>query len=99
MLKCPYYYGDYRLFCSTGRKTKVKSLLIGCCGLYYVRSCPKPSELLRSPRLGRSPSPHLTADEKDFLGRLQNLDWFSNPQVALILQIEAEIAARAEVAA
>jgi hypothetical protein len=89
-MNCPHCDIKFNLFCSTDRRTKVKSLFRGCCGT-YSQPCPEPSRLLRSP--------NLTADERDFLARSQNLDWYSNQQVAVLLQIEAAIATRAKAVA
>lgn len=87
---CPHCQGEFRLNVTSDRHTGIKFLKAGCCDS-PLRRCPSPDELLRSPVL--------TLEERYYLQRLQNLDWFSGQVAAVLLQIEAKVKAAGEVAA
>jgi hypothetical protein len=88
--RCQFCGGDFRLNVVANRQTKVKYLRAGCCDS-PLRTCPNPDELLLAPSL--------TLEERSYLQRLQNLDWFSGQVAAVLLQIEAKVKANGGVAA
>ena len=86
---CQFCGGEFRLNVVACRQTKSKYLKAGCCN-YPLSPCPEPAELLRSASL--------TSSERDYLQRLENLDWFSGKVAAVLLQIEAKVKTSGEVA-
>jgi hypothetical protein len=87
---CQHCGFEFRLNVVSDRRTKTKYLRAGCCDA-PLRPCPDPAELLRSP--------NLTQDEREYLQRLANLDWFSGQVASVLLQIEAKSNVSGEVAA
>ncbi|MBD2527455.1 hypothetical protein [Nostoc sp. FACHB-133] len=81
---------EFRLNVVSDRRTGTKYLRAGCCDT-PLRPCPDPDELMRSA--------HLSQDERDYLQRIANLDWFSGQVAALLLQIEAKVKASGQVSA
>ena len=81
---CQFCGGEFRLNVVACRRTKSKYLRAGCCD-GALRSCPEPAELLRSA--------NLTQDERDYLQRIANLDWFSGKVASVLLQIETKVKA------
>ncbi|MCC5605144.1 hypothetical protein [Nostoc favosum] len=68
---CQFCGGEFRLKVVSDRQTKTKYLRAGCCDS-PLRPCPNVDELLRSA--------NLTQDERDYLQRIANLDWFRDLQ-------------------
>ena len=87
---CQHCGFEFRLNVVSDRRTGTKYLRAGCCNA-PLRPCPDPYELLRSA--------HLSQDERDYLQRIANLDWFSGQVAALLLQIEAKVKASGQVSA
>ncbi|MCC5611065.1 hypothetical protein LC612_31020 [Nostoc sp. CHAB 5834] len=87
---CQFCNGEFRLNVVACRRTKTKYLRTGCCD-GALRPCPEPAELLRSA--------NLTQDEREYLQRITNLDWFSGQVATVLLQIEAKTKASGEVGA
>lgn len=87
---CQHCGFEFRLNVLSDRRTGTKYLRAGCCDA-PLRPCPDPAKLLRSP--------HLSQDERDYLQRIANLDWFSGQVAALLLQIEAKVKASGQVSA
>lgn len=90
MKTCPHCGFEFRLNVVTERQTSTKYLRAGCCDA-PLRECPNPDKLLRSP--------NLTAEERQYLARVDKLGWFSCQAAAVLLQIEAKAQASTEVAA
>ena len=86
---CQHCGFEFRLNVVRDRRTGTKYLRAGCCDA-PLRPCPDPSELLRSA--------NLTQDEREYLQRIANLDWFSGQVATVLLQIEAKVKAFGEVA-
>ncbi|MHC5915871.1 MAG: hypothetical protein ACYTXE_33850 [Nostoc sp.] len=86
---CQFCNGEFRLNVLACRRTKTKYLRTGCCD-GALRPCPEPTELLRSDKL--------TQDERDYLQRIENLDWFSGRVATILLKIEAKVKASGGVA-
>jgi hypothetical protein len=81
MKKCPHCQSEYKLNVVAQRKSKIKALRTGCCDV-FVRWCPNPCELLKTP--------YLTQDERNFLSNVAEMNWFSAKTALLLLQIEAK---------
>ncbi|WP_375449053.1 hypothetical protein [uncultured Nostoc sp.] len=81
---CEYCGGEFRLKVTCDRRTKSRYLRAGCCDS-PLRPCPDPVELMRSP--------NITTNERDYLQRLVDLDWFSGQVASVLLQIELKIKA------
>lgn len=79
---CQHCGFEFRLNVVSDRRTGAKYLRAGCCDA-PLRPCPDPDELLRSA--------HLSQNERDYLQRIANLDWFSGQVAAILLQIEAKV--------
>jgi hypothetical protein len=79
---CQHCGFEFRLNVVSDRRTGRKYLRAGCCDA-PLRPCPNVEELLRSA--------NLTQDEREYLQRLVNLDWFSGQVATVLLQIEAKV--------
>lgn len=89
-MKCPHCGDlDYRYNVINERRIKAKALKTGCCDV-FIRWCPDPELLLQLP--------NITPEQRDYLQRVSNLDWFSGAVAAVLLQIEAKTQASVEVA-
>jgi hypothetical protein len=82
MKLCPDCGFEFHLNVVSDRRTGKKYLRAGCYDV-PLRPCPNPAELLRSP--------NLTQDEREYLKRVVNLDWFSGQMATVLLQIEAKV--------
>lgn len=78
-MKCPHCYAEQSLTVSVDRGTRRKALRASCCDA-FVRWCPDPKNLLKLP--------NLTPDEREFLHRVANLNWFTSRIAANLIQIE-----------
>ncbi|RCJ16879.1 hypothetical protein A6S26_32515 [Nostoc sp. ATCC 43529] len=89
MKLCPDCGFEFHLNVVSDRRTGRKYLRSGCCD-GPLRACPDPCELLREA--------NITQDEREYLQRLANLDWFSGQVAAVLLQIETKAKVSGEVA-
>lgn len=80
----------FRLKVISDRRTRTKYLRADCCDA-PLRPCPEPSELLRSA--------NLSSEERNYLQRIANLDWFTGKVASVLLQIEAKVKTSGEVSA
>jgi hypothetical protein len=90
MTSCQVCGDEFRLNVVSDRHTGIKYLRAGCCD-YPLRPAPKINELLRSPNLSN--------DDRSYLQRVSQLDWFGAQVASVLLQIEAKVKAAGEVAA